>query len=240
MRGRSGYRAVLFLGWVLAAACGGGPPERDDGAGVATDSSLPPDTAPVSAPAADTIAEGPLTGLDAVRSRIPPDVLVREGACPFECCTYGEWTSTSAIPLFAAERDRSQVVDTIPAGATFTALTGNVHVVGLQLVILTDTLRIWTSAVDGNTSPSGEREFLPSDTLVVLDHVGEGFYNIWHDGEVRQVEWFWWERQDGSSPARVVGDQETEWWVRAETGDGAVGWIPMDEIDGVRGADACS
>jgi hypothetical protein len=236
-------RRVLYVGWALCAACGsGGGSDRSTDAGAAPDSSgsgvsgaeVRADTA-----AADPAA-GLEAGLDAIRSRLPATALVREGACPFECCTYREWTATSPIPLFAAERDRSQVVDTIPAGARFRALGGNVHVTGLELVILTDTLRTWTSAVDGSTSPPGERQFLPGDTLVVLDYVGEGFYNIWYDGEVRQVEWFWWERQDGSSPARVVGEHETEWWVRAETEDGAVGWIPMDEIAGVRGADACS
>ena len=47
-------------------------------------------------------------------------VFVDEGACPFECCGYGRWTTTENVRAFDSP-DAKRATHEIPAGTTVTA-----------------------------------------------------------------------------------------------------------------------
>jgi hypothetical protein len=201
------------------------------------------------APAADsTSAQQHPDSLALARfaARVPAGTLVREGACPFECCIYRDWTARSVIPLYADERGAVLLPDTLRPGETFTALGGNVHITGIRLLIVVDTL-----IADGIPFRiAREREidappyWFPGDTLVMLDHVGEGSYNVWHEGRIAQIGYRWVVRAEfepgGRNGAYAIGTHATEWWIHVRRQTGTTGWYRYTPGLDVDGADACA
>ena len=57
--------------------------------------------------------------------KAPPHVFVDVGACPFECCTYRQWTTKKSTSLFDRPRGR-QVVATLSEGDVVQGMTGEV------------------------------------------------------------------------------------------------------------------
>jgi hypothetical protein len=119
----------------------------------------------------------------------------------------------------------------IPPDQTFTADSGFVQVTGISLVEVTDSVP---------TDPPGGSPFLPGDTLVVLDYVGEGFWNVWDGERVRQVSGFWGAEVSPTRGALIGGERYArEWWVHATTRTGEKGWFNADSVPRLRGVDAC-
>ena len=54
----------------------------------------------------------------------PPAVYVDEGACPFECCTYREWTVRKSVTVF--DRPNGRETAHLSKGERLKALTGEV------------------------------------------------------------------------------------------------------------------
>lgn len=171
----------------------------------------------------------------------PPEPYVREGACPLECCTYGEWTAERRLRAYADRGDTSSVAFVVPPGRRFTALGGGVVITRPGVVEIREPLhRSWLQKAAGK-SP----RFRPGDTVYVLDYLGEGAYRVWHRGEVVQAEDHWWSeseiREEDPDEVRAVQHVEprSEWWVEIADGRGRRGWLLMEEA-AVTGADACS
>ena len=82
-------------------------------------------------------------------------------------------------------------------------------------------------AVTEEVQPMPDRTLSPGDTLVLLDYVGEGFYNVWLDGDVVEVTDFWSSATDRPR-GEVIGEHVTEWWVHATAPDGSSGWFRAD------------
>jgi hypothetical protein len=189
-------------------SCGGGDAGRDE-VSDAPDSVAEPAERPA-------VEDDPVARF---RSRLPAGLLRREGACPFECCGYRTWSEPVDLALLS-DPQKGQPVDTIPAGERFEAESGIVFVNSLMLAIPTDTLGPYgdprpEAAVPVEWHPT----WVPGDTLVVLDYVGEGVFYVWHDSEVAQVSQFWDSREvdlgPGPSRGTSIGEYETEWWVRS-------------------------
>jgi len=56
-----------------------------------------------------------------------PKVFVDKGACPFECCTYREWTVSKDTDLFDSV-DGKKKVGVAKKGSKVTGVTGEVHI----------------------------------------------------------------------------------------------------------------
>ena len=216
---RSRHPALLAL--ALATGCENraeAPPPPP----VAAPSDTP---APPAAPAEASLLEIAQRHFDAV----PDTLLVRQGACPFECCVYGEWRADSAIPLLAEPANDAVAVDTLRATERFRARTGYVEVLGPAIVAVLDTV----------PDDSGQGiAFVPGDTLVVLDYVGESFWNVWHNDAVHQISAFWG-AEVGSPKGAYYGEYRREWWVNAESPRGRSGWFRADLDVELSGVDAC-
>lgn len=189
---------------------------------------LPAENASVdtsSVPAAASLLEIAQRHFDAV----PDSVLMRTGACPFECCVYGEWRADSEIPLLAAPENDAVTIDTLHATERFRARTGYVEVTGPAIVVVMDTVPSDTGSAVA---------FAPGDTLVVLDYVGESFWNVWHEDAVHQISGFWG-AEVGAPKGAYYGDYRREWWVNAESPRGRSGWFRADLDVELSGVDAC-
>jgi hypothetical protein len=219
--------AAIFAGTLLVACAVGSSDEAGEGA--ADGASAAGDT--VVGDSADVQPPPDVGARDLAErwaARVPEELLVRRGACPFECCTYGDWTARAPYHVYAAERDTGEPVFTVPTGTTFHADSGSVHISGIALVAVADSVR------DGDYWAFGA-----GDTLLVLDYIGEGHYHVWHDGEVRDVEGFWGaERMP--LVAELLGHYEAQWWVHVTLSDGRTGWIRNDPPRQIDGADRCA
>jgi hypothetical protein len=143
--------------------------------------------------------------------RKPPKVHVDKGACPFECCTYREWVARTDLTLLDIPTGK-RVVGQIRKGEKVLALTGEVHSVPLQVVAHKDYPDAGVKA---------------GDTIYILHYIGEGYWKVWHDGNLVDVEDF---PGIGSKP-------KTTWWVKLKTSSGAIGWTV--EHSNFENQDAC-
>lgn len=188
---------------------------------------------------------GTLVGLPAVAPAAaaqgpPPLPIVREGACPFECCTYGPWRARTAVPVLAAERVSGDTAFVLAPGETVEAVTGNVHVRRAATVVFQRPFRLPRTITD-------TLQFVPGDTVYVLDHISEGVYHVWFRGAPLHMDQQWAFPDDDPAiraRARAMADAPpaVEWWVRIRRRDGREGWIRLDPTGPTPfdGADACS
>jgi hypothetical protein len=128
----------------------------------------------------------------------PPNIFVDKGACPFECCTYREWVARTDLTLLDTP-DGKKVVGQIKKGEKVLAMTGEIHSVPLQIVSPRD---------------YPDARVKAGDTIYLLHYVGEGFWKVWHDGKLVEIDDL---PQKGLKP-------KITWWVELKTTAGIVGW----------------
>lgn len=166
--------------------------------------------------------------------------LVREGACPGECCVYGAWIALGDLPVLAERGPERDTLFTLREEELFVAVAGEVHVLEPGVVVVRE--RHAALALRPGETGLDSLRFAPGDTVYALDYLGEGFFNLWVDGSTWEVEAFWSTPGDPPGiemPAWTEADPVTEWWVRVRTNDGREGWLEMKRGVPVRGYDAC-
>jgi hypothetical protein len=157
-----------------------------------------------------------------------------DGACPFECCTYGDWTTSGETTLYE-EPDPESARWTVPYGTPLEAMSGFVILTEIGTAIAGESVRLYTE--DG-----AERRAAAGDTLFLLDNVGEGYRRVWHRGSVLQTDAVSGFVPEGGLPAaEILVEPREEWWARARSRspDGRAGWLWMDRAPRMEGADAC-
>lgn len=169
----------------------------------------------------------------------PPVPYIVRGACPFECCSYREWTAYGAIPVRAKPATSAPLVFRTRNGERIHGDSGNVIVSRLGAVVALTPFRIAGSDEQGTVIPVPR-----GDTLYVLSYTGEGVWNTWYRGRVQMTDQNWDEPGQTylpgveRSPARMVQKPMSEWWAHVTRKSGAKGWILMD-LDKVGNVDAC-
>ena len=156
----------------------------------------------------------------------PPENYVAKNACPFECCTYREWTVGKDTDLVAAPGS-TQVVGQARKGSRVKGLTGEVHLTPEPVYVLR------------------EGSGVPKDSIAfVLDNQGEGYANVWTRGNVVSVfvgvakycfhpsESCWGETITPETPRK-----KPVWWVKVRLPNGVIGWT--DHPDHFGNIDAC-
>ena len=161
----------------------------------------------------------------------PPKLYRHVGACPFECCTYRQWKTRSAIQL-QQSIDSSNIIAEIPAGVSVAGLTGEVQVEPEPYAVLED----------NGIVKAG-------DVIFFLDYIGEGYVNYWYRGKLKPEIGFdvllrnTYDncQSDGRIEApcslRKLQPGKTfknEWWVKIGFG-GKEGWVlntgQFDNVD---------
>jgi hypothetical protein len=128
----------------------------------------------------------------------PPRVFVDAGACPFECCTYRQWTAGSAITVWDQPNGK-RVVASLQKGDIVEGITGEVR----------STPHPMKSDRD-----IPETEIKAGDVFYVLHYEGEGYWRIWFRGKLTQVH---------ESVVRIHSPKAV-WWVKIKDAHGNIGW----------------
>lgn len=154
---------------------------------------------------------------------------VEFGACPFECCQYGTWTSESPLVVYEKEVNDMAIAFRIKPGENFTAITGNVHISKPGYVVL-------NKSFDG---------FIKGDKVYLLTYLGEGAYDLWYKGKkldfnVLNLDEFWPNVTLKASPLYT-------WAILIRRGDGKQGWLRLKNSpkrdfwpEKIKGMDSCS
>lgn len=185
---------------------------------------------------------------DTYAQRVPPLPYVIEGACPFECCTYGEWKAGRQIPVYSNQKDTTQILFNLETDDEFQAVTGFVVVMEPGLVSISESYELYgyySPENGGYREKTIKKSVSAGDTLYVLSYRGEGEWNVWYRGDIYQEDGTKWrfgrypERRSADEvPATLLEKPETEWWVKISTSSGTEGWILMNDTK-VYGHDEC-
>ncbi len=140
------------------------------------------------------------------------------GACPFECCTYRDWSVTKDTPIRADRLATSPVVFTAKAGEWVTGTTG---------VVIT--------TVPGrgeirSPMPLGNRPAAVGDIVEYLTYQGEGTYRAWFKGQLL-------DSVEGYEPIVMTVEPVWTWWVKIRNSKGQIGWT--DETGNFGHMDGC-
>lgn len=158
----------------------------------------------------------------------PAMPIVDAGACPFEGCRYGQWTTNDAVTIRRSRSARSSVVLRLTKGEQVTALTGAVVILRPGRVEFTEPTDL--ASTDGNIAAK------PGDTLYLLSYIGEGFTNAWFKGRAyREVDGAMaffnalCDTQPARCTGRVVEPTQSEWWIQVRSRSNRVGWTNEPE-----------
>ena len=147
-------------------------------------------------------------------SNEPPIPYYDNGACPFECCTYRDWTAQKDTKIYKNHDDQSLVVGSVKAGQTVKALTG--------VVITTEPGKVkifkaMSLGVENKVSLKA------GDVVYYLHYVGEGFDLIWYNGNT-YTDQTSFKTDPNTEYWKVLNMPKWVWWVKIELPDGTVGW----------------
>jgi hypothetical protein len=143
----------------------------------------------------------------------PPIPFEDAGACPFEGCTYRDWTALRPVTLHRERDDAAPIAFELRKGDRVTAVTGVVITTSPGLIE-------FVAATDVETS-EGRLHMAPGETLYVLTPLGEGHVKAWTHGRL-------YPDVDASTltPRRPV---TTIWWVMIRNAAGQTGWTRQSE-----------
>jgi hypothetical protein len=157
-------------------------------------------------------------------------------ACPFECCTYREWTVESPTTL---RKERSS-----SAAAAFSVKPGDL-VVGVTGVVITSVPGrvVVTREVNLESQLGSHVQAKPGAVIATLHYLGEGYTLAWFQGQLFSIELpnppdFVYEAPSGERASFRVESQPTAtWWVLIKNANGERGWT--DRTDNFGNIDAC-
>lgn len=156
---------------------------------------------------------------------LPPPAYESAGICPFECCTYRDWTADAEVPVHAIRSERAPVLFRLRRGETVRALTGVVVTDKPGVVKIKSPVHAG-SRIDGK---GPELSLKAGDVVYPLAPLGEGIYRFWYHGKV-------YESTEDMLPMPTTRDVETTWWKQVRNRQGQTGWTRSDQF---KGADEC-
>lgn len=162
---------------------------------------------------------------------------VDRDACPFEGCTYRDWTVEADTVLYDAPWG-SKTVGTAAVGDAVYGLTGIVYTRPIPIAVA-------SPAQHAAVAPPGEPvtlDLVPGEMLYLLTYRGEGVFGAWYKGRLLDIEphrtmlttlpdigWgvtscrepdakCWWQVPVGKQRYDSV------WWAQVMLPNGATGW----------------
>jgi hypothetical protein len=148
---------------------------------------------------------------DAAAQDGPPVPFADKGACPFECCTYRQWTVKKPTPIHSLMSDGSSIAFRLRTGEKVRGLTGTVITEKAGIAQALKSIE-----QDGVRLRAGDRIYL-------LTNLGEGFMKGWFKKRFFQAEPY------DTSTFKIVRDPKSVWWVKVRNGKGKIGWSRQPE-----------
>jgi hypothetical protein len=148
------------------------------------------------------------------------------GACPFECCTYQQWTATKETVLLRNLSDGSPVLFRVKKGEKVEGVTG---------IVITTKAGIGKAAQNTNLEYYDKKKnemrnvsIKKGESFLILTYLGEGIYKVWYKGRMLQGSLDYPHLKKISDPISV-------WWVKIKNRKGQIGWTKMtrnfDNVD---------
>lgn len=163
--------------------------------------------------------------------------IVSRGACPFECCSLGDWKTREPMRAYARERSTGTPLFTIPSGQSIKADSANFYTLAHGVIVARRPFSIMEYAVrwlepppktraDSLRYTSLHRPLAKGDTLYHIGDSTETGYVVWLRGYSTVVNNAWSEPElpDDAAPAVASPPILQEWWVHV-TYRGRGGWI---------------
>lgn len=162
-----------------------------------------------------------------IAQKMPPHNFESWGVCPFECCTYREWTADDDIPVHKERNDKSAVVFRLQRGQAVDGVNGVVVAEKPGAVTIDRTVR--DGYVEGNEQP--QLSLHAGDVVYMVSPLGEGAYLFWYQGKIYQSG------NDLTGMPGVDGrEAKITWWKQVRNKSGKSGWTNSDKFSNV---DAC-
>jgi hypothetical protein len=149
-------------------------------------------------------------------------------ACPFEGCSYRQWTARKRIVVYNTWKQDGQPVAQLSIGDSVLGVTG--------LVI---TFRPGVIRLDRDLP---EHNLKRGETILTYTYRGEGFSAVWFKGRYYSefdISFAKWPDGSGCGGAHCavtyVDLGKKVWWARVKLKSGLSGWVNMEtaEFDGV-------
>lgn len=163
----------------------------------------------------------------AFAQKTPPANYESWGICPFECCTYRQWSADGDIPVHKDRNERSPIVFRLHGGQAVEGVTGVVVAEKAGAVTITRAVR--DGYVEGSDQP--QLSLGTGDVIYMVAPLGEGAYLFWYQGKIYK---------SGNDLAGMPGGDEREakfvWWKQVINSAGKSGWTRSEKFKEV---DAC-
>jgi hypothetical protein len=168
-----------------------------------------------------TFAVVSLAGEKAGKSEGPALPYEDWGACPFECCTYRDWTASAPTAVLKERRKRSPVAFQLQSGDQVRGITG---VVVTSNPGRLEVLKPFTLGEKPNRTALVKK----GDVLFLIHYTGEGYSLFWFNGHIYSDMLDEADRVDLNPPPganyRTISKAQVAWWVKVRNADGRVGW----------------
>ena len=154
--------------------------------------------------------KGETTGIDE-----PVLPVIYEKACPFEGCTFRQWTVKKPSKMYSSWQKNRSLVATLRAGEKVVGLTG--------VLISRKPDRFLVKR------PIPHFSLTVGDVILQYAEWGEGAADLWAKG-VWYKSFDWGETEDGNlilsdDNVTIVEHGSREWWVQVKTASGKTGWV---------------
>lgn len=133
------------------------------------------------------------------------------GACPFECCTYRQWSAKKQTTIYKEMKDGSPIAFRIKKGE---------KVMGVSGVVITTKAGV-VKVLKNNKL--GKVNLKAGDTLYILTNLGEGFQKIWYKGRIIAEQVY------DDSLFKQLSEPKSIWWVKIKNRRGRIGWSKLPE-----------
>jgi len=141
--------------------------------------------------------------------------VIYQKACPFEGCTFRQWTVKKRSKMYSSWQKNRSLVVTLKTGEKVMGLTG--------VLILRKPDRFLVK------HPIPHFSLTVGDVILQYAEWGEGAADLWAKG-VWYKSFDWGETEDGNlilsdDNVTIVEHGSREWWVQVKTASGKTGWV---------------
>lgn len=164
----------------------------------------------------------PLTSSAQTRPPLPYE---DAGACPFECCTYGEWVVNKRTAIHRSRNNNSPVVFTVAPGDRVRGVTGVVITTKAGEIKITRAITIQAYSDRGTTARTIQAR--PGDIIYLLTSEGEGSYKAWYKGQlitINAIDVMEQNQRGSAGYGSRIPPTTSTWWMQIRNRQGQTGW----------------